>query len=128
MQQNNQGTQTSESRTSQNADQDQQSTSKEQQNSPRNQSGNSSASSPNYSAQKGEDEKDDSRQDDAGQGTFTSQRNSTGEDSDEDRPNGGDINEGSRPDQQFGKSGQEKGKWQDQQKSGNNQGNKGGNR
>src|ERR1700677_4345575 len=108
MEQNKQGTQspeTQQTKKPENAGQDQQSTQQNQkqstpknqqsspqnqQSSPQNQQSHSkdkafSPSSPAYGSEQGEDEKADDRQDDADQGSVTSQRNQSGAGSDQDK-------------------------------------------
>lgn len=144
MEQNKQGTQspeTQQTKKPENAGQNQQSTPQnQQQNSQQNQqpgmknqqsSSKDKAfnpSSPAYGSDQGEDERPDDRQQDADQGSFTSQRNQSGAGGDQEKLGNKDNENESDRFQRSNTPGQEKGNNQGQQKSGGSQGSSGSQR
>src|ERR1700735_2186621 len=116
MEQNKQGTQTPEKQQNkkpENSGQDQQANSQNQQGPVQNKQGGGqnqhaskdsgfTPSSPSHSSKQGEDEKDDNRQQDVEEGSGASQRNKSGEGSDQDKTHGRDAGKQSGPVQQPG--------------------------
>ncbi|HTR31699.1 MAG TPA: hypothetical protein VMH27_20645 [Puia sp.] len=143
MEQNKQGAQPSETQQTkkpENANQNQQANPQNQQGASQNHYAGSQEQQPSskekaygssgsaYGSQHNEEGRDENRQQGREQGPVTAQRNQPGMDTDEEKANSDDMESQSGTAQRSGTPGQDKGNIQGQQKSGNNPGNKGGQR